>query len=72
HNEADAQTSFQSLQSKFPQQLGGRSPLIRRVDLGAKGVYYRALVGPFGNADEASQLCSSLKAAGGECIVQKI
>ncbi len=72
HNEADAQVSFHSLQAKYPQQLGGRQPLIRRVDLGAKGIYYRAMVGPFGSADEASQLCSSIKAAGGQCIVQKI
>ena len=72
HNEADAQSSFHSLQAKFPQQLGGREPLIRRVDLGAKGVYYRAMVGPFGSADEASHLCSSIKAAGGTCFVQRI
>ena len=72
HNEADAQSSFHSLQAKFPQQLGGRQPLIRRVDLGAKGVYYRAMVGPFGSSDEASQLCSSIKAAGGACFVQRI
>jgi hypothetical protein len=72
HNEADAQASLQSLQAKFPQQLGGHSRLIRRVDLGAKGIYYRAMVGPFGSAEEASRICSSLKAAGGDCIVQKI
>ncbi len=64
--------SFHSLQAKFPQQLGGRQPLIRRVDLGAKGIYYRAMVGPFGSAEEASKLCSSLKAAGGQCLIQKI
>jgi SPOR domain len=72
HNEADAQASLHSLQAKYPQQLGGRHPLIRRVDLGAKGVYYRAMVGPFGSADEASKVCSSLKAAGGDCLVQRI
>ncbi len=72
HNEADAQASFRSLQAKYPQQLGGKAPLIRRVDLGAKGIYYRAMVGPFGSADEASQVCSRLKAAGGQCIVQRI
>ena len=71
HNEADAQSSFHSLQAKYPQQLGGRQPLIRRVDLGAKGVYYRAMVGPFSNADEAGRLCSSIKAAGGTCFVQR-
>jgi hypothetical protein len=72
HSEADAHASFQSLQAKYPQQLGGKAPLIRRVDLGAKGVYYRAMVGPFGSSDQASQLCANLKAAGGDCIVQKI
>jgi hypothetical protein len=72
HNEADAKVSFHSLQAKYPRQLGGRQPLIRRVDLGAKGIYYRAMVGPFGSAEEASKLCSSLKAAGGQCLIQRI
>ena len=54
-SEADAQAAFNSLQARYPQQLGGGQPLIRRVDLGAKGVYYRAMVGPFGSSDEASQ-----------------
>lgn len=70
-SEADAQAAFRGLQAKFPGQLGGKQPLIRQVDLGAKGIYYRAMVGPLGS-DEASQLCSSLKAAGGQCIVQRI
>jgi hypothetical protein len=72
HNEADAKASLHSLQAKYPQQLGGHQPLIRRVDLGAKGIYYRAMVGPFGSAEEASHVCSSLKAAGGQCLVQRI
>jgi hypothetical protein len=70
-SEGEAQAAFRSLQTKFPSQLGGKQPMIRHVDLGAKGTYYRAMVGPLGS-DEASQLCSSLKAAGGQCIVQRI
>jgi hypothetical protein len=70
-SEADAQAAFRGLQAKFPGQLGGKQPMIRQVDLGAKGIYYRAMVGPLGS-EEASQLCSSLKAAGGQCIVQRI
>ena len=69
-SEAEAQTAFRSLQTKYPSQLGGKQPLIRHVDLGAKGVYYRAMVGPMAS-EEASQLCSSLKAAGGQCIIQR-
>jgi hypothetical protein len=69
--EADAQTEFRVLQAKFPGQLGGHQPLVRRADLGDKGIYYRAMVGPFASMEQAAQMCSSLKAAGGNCIVQK-
>ncbi len=70
-SEAEAQAAFRSLQAKYPKQLGGRQALIHKVDLGAKGTYYRAMVGPFANANEAGELCSSLKAAGGQCLIQR-
>lgn len=70
-NEADAQASFRALQGKFPSVLGSRTPLIKRADLGDKGTYYRAMVGPFGTPEEASQFCGSLKSAGGQCVVQR-
>jgi hypothetical protein len=70
-NEADAQASYRALQGKFPTVLGSRAPLIKRADLGEKGIYYRAMVGPFGSPDEASQFCGSLKTAGGQCVVQR-
>jgi hypothetical protein len=70
-SEAEAQTEFRAQQARFPDQLNGREPVIRRADLGEKGTFYRALVGPFASAEEAAQLCSSLKAAGGNCIVQQ-
>jgi hypothetical protein len=71
HSETEAQSSFQALRAKYPDLLGKREPIIRRADLGAKGIYYRALVGPFASAQEAAAMCSSLKAAGGNCLVQK-
>jgi hypothetical protein len=70
-NEADAQASYKALQGKFPAVLGSRAPLIKRADLGDKGIYYRAMVGPFGSPEEASQFCGSLKTAGGQCVVQR-
>lgn len=69
-SEADAQAAFRALQGKFPAQLGGRQPVIRRADLGAKGIYFRAMV-VVGSNSEAGELCSSLKAAGGSCIIQR-
>jgi sporulation related protein len=70
-SEADAQASFKALQGKFPSVLGSRASVIKRADLGDKGVYYRAMVGPFNSPDEASQFCGSLKSAGGQCVVQR-
>src|SRR5258705_454881 len=70
-NEADAQASFRALQGKFPAVLGSREPVIKRADLGGKGVYYRAMVGPFGSSDGATQLCGSLKTARRQCGIQR-
>ena len=70
-SEAEAQAAFRSQQSKYPGQLAGKQPLIHKVDLGAKGIYYRVMIGPFATGSEASELCSSLKAAGGQCIIQR-
>jgi hypothetical protein len=69
-SEAEAQSAFTSLQAKYPGQLGGKQAVVRKVELGEKGTYYRAMV-PAGDAAEANQLCSGIKAAGGSCLVQK-
>jgi cell division protein FtsN len=70
-SESEASASFRALQGKYPSVLGSRTPLIKRADLGEKGTYYRAMVGPFGSSEEASQMCGSLKSAGGQCVVQR-
>jgi cell division septation protein DedD len=70
-NEADAQASFRALQGKYPSVLGSRTATIKRADLGEKGTYYRAMVGPFGSPDEATTFCGNLKSAGGQCVVQR-
>ena len=70
-SESTAQDAFRALQAKYPNQLSGRQLIIRRADLGAMGIYYRALVGPFASAEKAAKLCSGLKAAGGDCIILK-
>ena len=61
---AEARASFRALRAKFPNQLGGREPIVRRTDLGAKGIYYRAMVGPFASMEKAAGMCRTLKAAG--------
>jgi hypothetical protein len=70
-SESGAQAAFRGLKAKYPNQLRGRQPIIRRADLGAAGIYYRALVGPFASTEKAAKLCSELKATGGDCIILK-
>jgi SPOR domain len=70
-SEMDAQASFHALQAKYPDLLGDRRAIVTRAELGERGVFYRAQVGPFALAEEAAKLCASLKEAGGQCIVQR-
>jgi hypothetical protein len=70
-SEADAMTSYRALQAKYPGVLGSRQAIVRRADLGDKGVYYRAMIGPFGSSDEAAQFCANLRTAGGQCVVPR-
>jgi cell division septation protein DedD len=69
--EADARTSLQQLQAKYSNVFGNYQANIKRVDLGDRGTFYRAMLGPFSNRDQAYEMCQNLKAAGGECIVQR-
>jgi hypothetical protein len=69
-SEAEAQAAFRTLQAKYA-VLSGRDPLIRRKDLGEKGIFFAAQVGPFGVKSDADQLCETLKTAGGACFVQR-
>jgi cell division septation protein DedD len=69
--EADAQASYRALQGKFGNVLGTRAPVVKKVDIPEKGVFYRAFAGPFASQEEAVQMCTSLKTAGGQCFVQR-
>jgi cell division protein FtsN len=69
--EAEAQSSYRSLQQKYPTVLGGREPTIRRAEIGQSGVWYRVQVGSFSTSEQATAFCNNLKDAGGQCIVQR-
>jgi sporulation related protein len=70
-SESEAQAALRGLQAKYPGQLGGKKFYIHKVTLGAKGNYFRAMIGPFADASSANELCNGLKATGAQCIVQK-
>lgn len=69
--EAEAQATIKSMQTKFPSVLNGQRSSVRRADLGDRGIYYRAQIGSFSSRDDAVKLCEALRAAGGDCMVQR-
>jgi hypothetical protein len=65
-----ARSTFGDMQKKYPQLLSGRDPLILRIDLGPKGIFYRVNIGGFENRGDAIEFCASLKNAGQDCLVK--
>jgi cell division septation protein DedD len=65
--EAEAQAAWQNLQARYSSVLAGRQATIRRADLGDRGTFYRAQVGPFSSRDDASRF-RNLKSAGGGVV----
>jgi hypothetical protein len=69
-SEDEAKSSFRGIQARHGSLLGGHQPVIRRKDLGSKGVFYGAQVGPL-SREAAAKLCEDLKAAGQSCMIQR-
>ncbi len=70
-SEAEAKAAYQGILKKYSKVLEGKNMFVYSVDLGAKGTYYRAMVGPYSVASEATEVCSELKSAGGSCLIQR-
>lgn len=68
-SEAEARAAIDEMRAKFPSLLGHEWATINRVSL-PQGVFYRVMVGPLASAQQASQLCSSLKAQGATCFIR--
>ncbi|MDF3062141.1 MAG: hypothetical protein K0S06_2250 [Microvirga sp.] len=67
--EETARAQAQALQRKYAGVLGGRSALVRTAEVDGKTLY-RVRVGPM-SKDDASDLCTKVKGAGGNCFVAK-
>lgn len=70
-SEADAMGSWKALQTRYPNLLGSYVASVKKADLGDRGIYYRAQVGPFASKDQANELCQALRGQGGDCMVTK-
>lgn len=60
----DALKAFADMQQKYGDVLASKTPDVQEANLGDKGIWYRAVVGPPGSRDAAASLCSKLKTAG--------
>jgi hypothetical protein len=69
-SESAVRHAYADLQRKFPSVLGGHSPMIVRTVVAGRLGWIRAQVG-MDTREGAERLCSALKAAGGDCIVQR-
>src|SRR5690606_15376115 len=65
--EADAQASLRATQNRMGSVLNGASLEIRRVDLGAKGVWYRVVL-PRDSFQDATQTCAAIESNGWDCV----
>jgi hypothetical protein len=69
-SDAEARATFAALQRKYPQQLSGQSPIVRKTELAGGKTVFRLRVGPYSRED-ATSMCTQLQAAGGQCFIAK-
>jgi hypothetical protein len=68
-SEAEAQAALNALQKRYPDIFRSHQTAVRSANVGNKGTYYRAQIGPV-STSQAKQICGDLKAVGAECFVQ--
>ena len=69
-SEEAAWTTWKNMQKRF-KVLGGKSPVVVRADLGAKGIFYRVRLAGFDDQNGAKFECNTLKTKGVSCFVSK-
>lgn len=63
-----AQKTYASLSQKHAGVIGGRGVDIKQAEIAGKGTFYRVRI-PAGSKNDAANLCSKYKSAGGSCFV---
>ncbi|MEI9423408.1 SPOR domain-containing protein [Mesorhizobium sp. Cs1299R1N1] len=65
-----AQSTYRDLQRRYGSVLSGRTANIVKAEIAGKGTFYRVRV-PAQSRNDAINLCTSYKAAGGNCFVSR-
>src|SRR5262245_10948350 len=68
-SETNALAAYSQLQKRYPSILGAYQPLVIQ-NQGKSASWYRVRIGT-NTRESAERLCSSLRAAGGSCLVQR-
>ena len=66
-----ARSVYARFQAEHDDLLGRRDPLILRVDLGDRGIFYRVNVAGFATKAAADSFCADLKKRGQDCLVRR-
>jgi hypothetical protein len=66
-SEASAMKGWDEVFGKNKTLLANVKPIVRRVDLGDQGVFYRLMAGSYGSLSDAESTCVKLKEAGQFC-----
>lgn len=69
-SEMSALAAYHEMQKKHAAVLGAYQPLVIRTNVGRSAAWYRVRVG-MATRESAEKLCSSLRASGGSCLVQR-
>jgi cell division protein FtsN len=70
-SQADAEAAWKTFRARHATLLAGHGLDVQRVDLGDKGIWYRARAGGFSDRDVAVAMCERLKADGGTCFLAR-
>jgi cell division protein FtsN len=68
-SEEIADGAWAAFRSRHSDVAGTLAQDVQRVDLGAKGIWYRLRIGPFSDKGGAAAACEKLKAQGATCFV---
>lgn len=70
--EQAARTGWAQLKADYPALLDGTSLIVRRADLGERGVFYRVLAGAFDDPARARRLCNGFASRSHYCVVMSL
>ena len=70
--ESNVRSSWDRLRATYPAQIADKSLLVKQIDLGDRGVFYRILAGPFADASAADTACRELEGLGQYCAVYSL